>query len=188
MSSGSTHALEGAYGVLPGAEDVEDPVHAHEFEHGAHLLRHAAQFQVAAPGVQLPQAGDKRAQPELSTKRRRERSVRLLQILVRFARQVLAFRRAHAVPRREAFYDDRDILWFDPSGRSPDWLDPGQKRLACLVHGYEAPDLYLMFNADGEPTSFVLPALAPSRGWRLAIDTAQPSAGEFDAAERMGVS
>ena len=68
-----------------------------------------------------------------------------------FARQVFAFRRAHAVLRREAFYGDRDIQWFDPSGRSPDWLDPSQKRLACLIRGQDGPDLYLMFNADPPP-------------------------------------
>ncbi len=59
--------------------------------------------------------------------------------LVRFVRRVFAFRREHPVLRREAFYDDRDIQWFNPHGGSPDWLDPGQKRLACLIHD-EAPD------------------------------------------------
>ena len=28
--------------------------------------------------------------------------------------------------RREAFYADRDIEWFDPAGRRPDWLDPAR--------------------------------------------------------------
>jgi glycogen operon protein len=100
------------------------------------------------------------------------------QDLVQFTRQVFAFRRAHAVLRREAFYTDRDVQWFDPAGRAPDWLDPNQKRLACLVHGRHGPDLYLMFNADTEPASFVLPELAGSRHWGLAVDTAQPSVDE----------
>ena len=103
--------------------------------------------------------------------------------VVRFVRQALAFRRAHAVLRRETFYSDQDIQWFDPGGRSPDWFDPGQRRVACLVHGQEGPDLYLMFNADSNPTSFVLPALAGSGRWRMAIDTAQPSAGDSDSTE-----
>jgi pullulanase/glycogen debranching enzyme len=88
------------------------------------------------------------------------------------------------VLRGEAFYTDRDIQWFDPSGMSPDWLDPGQKRLACLIHGQEGPDLYLMFNADSEPASFVLPELGRSGRWRLTIDTAQPTVTEPDGAER----
>jgi glycogen operon protein len=106
--------------------------------------------------------------------------------LVRFTRQVLALRRANPVLRREAFYTDRDIQWFDPGGRSPDWLDPGQKRLACLIHGHEAPDLYLMFNADAEPATFVLPELPLSGRWRLAIDTARRTPAASDDAELRG--
>jgi pullulanase/glycogen debranching enzyme len=103
---------------------------------------------------------------------------------VRFVRRVFAFRRTHAVLRREAFYTDPDIQWFNPRGHSPDWLDSSQKCLACLVRGQEGPDLYLMFNAGTDPTSFVLPELASSGRWQLAIDTAQPSLGNSDIAER----
>jgi glycogen operon protein len=98
--------------------------------------------------------------------------------LVRFMRQVLAFRRAHAVLRREAFYSERDLEWFDPAGRAPDWLDPAQQRLACLVHGGDGPDLYLIFNAGAEPASFLLPRLADPRRWRVAIDTSWSRAGD----------
>jgi glycogen operon protein len=94
--------------------------------------------------------------------------------LVRFARDVFAFRRAHAVLRREAFYTERDIRWFDPDGYQPAWFDSTQKRLACLVVGENGPDLYVMFNADASPSSFVLPRL-PSGVWTLAFDTSTPS-------------
>jgi glycogen operon protein len=107
------------------------------------------------------------------------------QELVRFTRRVLAFRRAHTVLRREAFYTDRDVQWFDPTARTPDWVDPSQRRLACLVRGVDGPDLYLMFNADAQPASFILPGLSDSRRWRLAIDTAQPSL-DVDPSERDG--
>jgi glycogen operon protein len=103
--------------------------------------------------------------------------------LVRFVRRVFAFRRSHEVLRREAFYSDRDIQWFNPNGQSPDWLDPGQKRLACLIHGQRGTKLFLMFNADTEPATFVLPELAGTRRWQLAIDTAQPSAEDSDSPE-----
>jgi len=102
--------------------------------------------------------------------------------LVSFVRQVFAFRRAHAVLRREAFYNDRDIEWFDPSGHTPDWLDPAQKRLGCLVHGEDGPDLYLMFNASTDSASFLLPRLTHAGKWRLAFGTARSSTGS-DAAE-----
>ena len=74
--------------------------------------------------------------------------------IFRFARGVLALRRAHPVLRREAFYTDEDIRWFNPGGNSPDWFDPRQKCLACLIRGQDGPDLYLMFNADTERIDF----------------------------------
>ena len=100
--------------------------------------------------------------------------------IVRFTRAALAFRRAQPVLRREAFYRDQDIQWFDPSGKGMNWFDPRQKRLACLVRGLDGPDLYLMFNADSEPWCFVLPPHAEA--WLVAVDTAQPSPLDICAA------
>jgi glycogen operon protein len=107
--------------------------------------------------------------------------------LVRFVRQIFGFRRAHEVLRKETFYSDRDIDWFDPNGRSPDWTDPAEKRLACLICGREGPALYLMFNADIHPASFALPEPPHADRWRLAIDTAQPSLADWDPARDAGV-
>ena len=95
--------------------------------------------------------------------------------LVHFVRDVFAFRRAHAVLRREAFYGEQDIQWFDAEGGSPNWLDPTQRQLACRIGDREGSDLYLMFNAGTDPVSFVVPALMAPGQWRVAIDTAQPS-------------
>jgi glycogen operon protein len=103
--------------------------------------------------------------------------------LVSFTRQVFAFRRAHAVLRREAFYTDQDIQWFAPVGGPPDWFDPRQRSLACLIRGDDGPDLYLMFNADTVTKPFVLPGLPRSGRWRVAIDTSQPSMDD-DASQR----
>ena len=52
--------------------------------------------------------------------------------ILRFARTVLALRRAHPVLRREAFYTDDDIQWFDPRGRRPDWSDSGLAKPGVL--------------------------------------------------------
>jgi len=92
--------------------------------------------------------------------------------LVRFTEAVFAFRRSHPVLRREAFYTERDIRWFDVAGRPPQWNDPAQKRLACWIRNNSGPDLYLMFNADDTPAAFVLPERASGR-WTLAIDTSE---------------
>ena len=96
--------------------------------------------------------------------------------LVRFVQRLLTFRRTHTVLRREAFYSERELQWFDPSGRTPDWANPAERRLACWIHD-DAADLFLMFNADVSPVSFVLPRRTDSRQWRLVVDTARPLTG-----------
>jgi isoamylase len=106
--------------------------------------------------------------------------------IARFARNALAFRRAHPVLRQEAFYTDKDIQWFAPDGESPDWLDPRQNRLACLIRGRDGPDLYLMFNAGVEPASFILPPSSSRRRWHPAVDTARSPARELCTAGEEG--
>jgi len=107
--------------------------------------------------------------------------------ILRFARHVLALRRAHPVLRREAFYRPEDIQWFDPLGREPDWSDARLRSLACSIGHGDGPALYLMFNADPAPIAFLLPVPPRPGPWRVAVDTAQPSprdchpAGEEDA-------
>ncbi len=90
----------------------------------------------------------------------------------RFARGMLALRRAHPVLRHEAFYREQDIDWFNAAGKTPDWADARQQCLACRVRGQGGSDLYLMFNAATEAVIFNLPRL-PQSSWRLAADTAR---------------
>jgi glycogen operon protein len=99
--------------------------------------------------------------------------------IFRFARGMLALRRAHPILRREAFYTDEDIQWFNPNGSRPDWFDARQKCLACFIRGHPGPDLYLMFNADTVRIAFVLPPSPRPRPWYLAADTSQASPRDF---------
>ncbi|HEY2466496.1 MAG TPA: glycogen debranching protein GlgX [Terracidiphilus sp.] len=91
----------------------------------------------------------------------------------RFARGMIAFRRAHPLLRKEVFYTDTDLKWFAPNGGSPNWTDGRQKSVACLLLGLTEPDLFLMFNADNGSVDFSIPALPGHKIWRLAVDTAQ---------------
>ena len=91
----------------------------------------------------------------------------------RFARGMIAFRRAHPVLRREIFYTDADIKWFAPNGAGPDWADQRQKSIACLILGHTEPDLFIMFNADTRPVDFSIPILPTGKIWRLAVDTSR---------------
>ena len=91
----------------------------------------------------------------------------------RFTRGMIAFRRAHAVLRKEVFYTDTDIRWFAPGGGPPHWSDRREKSFACLILGQDEPDLFLMFNADARAVEFAIPASPSERIWRLAADTSR---------------
>ena len=97
----------------------------------------------------------------------------------RFARGMIAFRRAHPVLRKEVFYTDADIKWFAPNGGIPQWNDGQQKSFACLIRGDAEPDLFLLFNAGAAPVDFSIPALPAKSIWRLAVDTARSAPDDF---------
>jgi glycogen operon protein len=86
---------------------------------------------------------------------------------------MLAFRHAHPVLRREAFYTEQDVAWFGPAGQAPDWDDMRERCLACRIRGQGGPDLYLMFNASSDRVAFALPSAAALNWWRIA-DTGAP--------------
>jgi glycogen operon protein len=97
----------------------------------------------------------------------------------RFARGMIAFRRAHSVLRRENFYTDEEIKWFAPDGATPHWADPWEKSFACLILGQAETELFLLFNADTTPVDFYLPALPAGKIWRLAVDTSRTAPGDL---------
>src|SRR6516225_7916947 len=90
------------------------------------------------------------------------------QDLFRFVRGMLSLRRSSAVLRSEAFYNAREIDWFDPAGRSPDWLDARVKYVDCRLHGQEQRDLCLLFN---RANAFTLPCAGGHESRDCAQDT-----------------
>jgi isoamylase len=102
--------------------------------------------------------------------------------IYRFARGMIAFRKAHPVLRRNAFYTGDNIRWLSPEGETPHWEDPTEKCLVCLILGGEEMDLVLMFNASTAGVAFELPA--PPRGarWRVAADTFAPAPDDLHRA------
>lgn len=93
----------------------------------------------------------------------------------RFVQGMISFRRAHRVLCEESFYSGSDIVWVSPAGTVPDWSDPQQKCLACLLLGREGPDLFLVFNASREVAEFSIPATPCAKVWYLAADTFRPA-------------
>jgi isoamylase len=104
------------------------------------------------------------------------------QEIYRFARGMVAFRRAHPVLSNEQFYTDAEINWFNPQLGVPNWTDPKEKQFACLIHEDEQSVLYLMFNASTDVLVFRLPPVPPGTRWRLAVDTAREAPLDLFAA------
>ena len=104
------------------------------------------------------------------------------QEIYRFARGMIAFRRAHSILSQEHFYTDAEIRWFNPQGGLPHWTDLKEKQLACLILENGQGALFLMFNAGPHGTEFSLPPLPQGFRWRLAVDTSRSAPQDLSAA------
>jgi isoamylase len=93
----------------------------------------------------------------------------------RFARGMIAFRSAHPVLSQEQFYSEGDIQWLNPTGASPNWSDPKEKRLACLIAESPHAALLLMFNSGEVEVDFNLPTLPAGSRWLRSVDTSEVS-------------
>jgi len=90
-----------------------------------------------------------------------------------FVERMIAFRRAHPVLAREKFYTPAEVCWLTPALAVPDWNDPRARTLGCLIRDGAGPDtLYLMFNAEDKPMTFLIPSAPAHCQWRVAVDTA----------------
>jgi glycogen operon protein len=102
--------------------------------------------------------------------------------IFRFTRGMIAFRSAHPILSKEQFYTDAEIQWFGPQGGLPDWTDPKEKKLACLIEESGQGALFLMFNAGTNGTDFGLPPLPQAFRWYLAVDTSRSAPQDLSAA------
>ncbi|MFA5519452.1 MAG: hypothetical protein WDA74_09375, partial [Spirochaetota bacterium] len=105
-----------------------------------------------------------------------------------FTKGVISFRKAHPIIRRGEFFTGKqmpgksseDIKWFDPKGIEPDWNDK-KNIIALLINGEYAldkkniqdSDIYMMFNASGKNTVFIIPPAPNGKKWKVAINTAE---------------
>lgn len=110
--------------------------------------------------------------------------------IVRFTKEIIAFRKRHPSLRRARFFTGQDndknglldIKWYSRVLKRPHWSKES-KSLACLIDGsslktgaeHDDNDLYLIFNASGKSLTFFLPKLPSGRKWWRALDTSLPS-------------
>jgi glycogen operon protein len=95
--------------------------------------------------------------------------------LVRFVRELIAFRRSRPVLHADAYYTDRDVTWMNPDGATPNWDDDSARTLMMHVHGPDASDVLLLFNASTESHSFRIPSLDAANAWAVKADTSASS-------------
>jgi glycogen operon protein len=107
------------------------------------------------------------------------------QELHRFCREMIAFRKKHAVFMTTSFFEgqkessspkEADLLWFDERGHEVDWQS-SDTVLACRIRDEGMADLYLMFNNAKMPKAFQLPC----GEWSIRIDTARRSPNDIVA-------
>ena len=127
--------------------------------------------------------------------------------LLAFTRQLVAFRRAHPVFRRQRFLSGAagagELGWFTPAGAAMtdgDWSDRSALAVAIYLDGSDAPDraadgsflldddFLVLVNAWWEPLDFVLPVTRQTAAWCTAIDTyaLATAAGSADAPRAAG--
>lgn len=110
--------------------------------------------------------------------------------LVRFVRELVAFRLRHPAFRRPEFFTGKDanynaipdISWYDPSGKSPDWARI-DRVIAARIDGSRADivadrddnDFFFIFNASESSVRFRLCPPPPDHRWYVAVDTSLPS-------------
>ncbi len=116
--------------------------------------------------------------------------------LVRFVRELIAFRKAEPTVRRESFLKGvaerpgelPDVSWYDASGEPVNWSHT-EPTLVCLLraspNGVDPADasrhVLILINVDERPQEFVVPPKARSFDWRLFIDTAAESPADIFA-------
>jgi isoamylase len=111
--------------------------------------------------------------------------------LLEFTSSLIALRREHPVFRRRRFFsgqlgEQRDISWLTPAGTEmtqADWQASDTRSLAVLLNGEAitepgprgeiiADDSFLLlFNADDQPVTFILPGAGGASGWSVVVDT-----------------
>jgi glycogen operon protein len=113
--------------------------------------------------------------------------------MVRFFREMIAFRARNPVLHNAEFFDGRrnsrglaDITWHGVRLHAPEWGNPDARTLAfTLGEEDDGNDVHVMLNAGWTDEEFELPVIE-GRGWFRAVDTAQLSPNDIssEGAER----
>ena len=118
------------------------------------------------------------------------RLVETRRAMLRFVRELIAFRRRHPCLTANRFFHGRplpgrdlpDVAWHGARLGAPGWGDANGRMLAVTIAGSgEEEDLHLILNMAEAAIDVELPQIA-DRTWHVAIDTARES--PLDVVER----
>ncbi len=91
--------------------------------------------------------------------------------LLHFWKEMIQFRKENPVLTRKTFFTPDDIEWHGIKPNQPDW-SPNSHFVACSILDHEdRNDLYIAFNAIGEPTTVTIPSAPKNKAWFLVINT-----------------
>jgi isoamylase len=100
--------------------------------------------------------------------------------MLRFTREMIAFRRRHASLTANRFYTGKivpgrgiaDIAWHGERLNQPPWADAGAQVLAFTIAGSEGDeaDIHAVLNMSGQALEAELPVIA-GRFWHLTVNT-----------------
>ena len=104
--------------------------------------------------------------------------------MLRFTRQLIAFRRRHASLTRNRFYKSApvpgrgilEIAWHGVRLNQPQWNDSGARVLAFTIAGMDGDeaDVHAILNMSDQAIDAEVPGV-PGRRWHLAVNTAAVS-------------
>ena len=99
--------------------------------------------------------------------------------------RLVELRRTHPLLRQARYLHGEptdaglaNVTWLAPEGRAmtpADWHDPHRRCFGLMLAG-EGGLLAVLLNADERPQRFALPRHGGSAGWRILLDTADPTA------------
>jgi isoamylase len=113
--------------------------------------------------------------------------------LLKFTKDLIAFRAAHPVFRRQRFLagaEATELLWFTPAGTEmtgPDWSYHEGLSVALYLDGSDSPDraadgspliddnFLVLVNAWWEPIDFTIPVCRTDLTWHAVIDSYDPA-------------
>lgn len=97
----------------------------------------------------------------------------------RFYKNVIHFRKNHAILRQNRFYSDNEIEWHGVEPLEPLW-NVNNKFVAFTIKDLkDGRDLYIAFNADPEFADIALPACGKGMQWSWVINTGSPSPYDY---------